>query len=113
VENLDRLSREDIVTAQLLLLNLINNGIEIVALSDNERRYSKESLAKNPTDLLFSIMILSRAHEESRTKSYRAKESWLSRKKLASQGKHINIRLPSWLDNKNGAYIVNQDKAGS
>ena len=30
VENLDRLSREDIVSAQLMLLNLIHQGIEIV-----------------------------------------------------------------------------------
>ena len=71
VENLDRLSREDIVSAQLLLLNLINQGIEIVALSDNERRYSKETLAANPFELMISIMVMSRAHEESKIKSYR------------------------------------------
>jgi DNA invertase Pin-like site-specific DNA recombinase len=52
VENLDRLSREDIVSAQLLLLNLINKGIEIVALSDNERRYSKANLIENPWELM-------------------------------------------------------------
>lgn len=111
VENLDRLSREDIVSAQLLLLNLINHGIEIVALSDNERRYSKESLAANPFELIISIMVMSRAHEESKVKSYRVKESWINRNKLASEGKHINIRLPAWLESKEKKYFVTSGKA--
>jgi len=111
VENLDRLSREDIVTAQLLLLNLINKGIEIVALSDNERRYSKVSLAANPFELMISIMVMSRAHEESKIKSYRVKESWVNRNKLAAEGRHINIRLPSWLESKNKKYFVTPTKA--
>ncbi len=111
VENLDRLSREDIVSAQLLLLNLINQGIEIVALSDNERRYSKETLAANPFELIISIMVMSRAHEESKVKSYRVKESWINRNKLAAEGKHINIRLPSWLESKNQKYFATPSKA--
>jgi len=110
VENLDRLSREDIVSAQLLLLNLINQDIEIVALSDNERRYSKESLMANPMELFISIMVMSRAHEESKIKSYRVKESWLNRKKLAAEGKHINIRLPSWLESKDDRYKTDPAK---
>jgi DNA invertase Pin-like site-specific DNA recombinase len=111
VENLDRLSREDIVSAQLLLLNLINQGVEIVALSDNERRYSKETLAANPFELIISIMVMSRAHEESKIKSYRVKESWINRNKLATEGKHINIRLPSWLESKDKKYLVTPGKA--
>jgi DNA invertase Pin-like site-specific DNA recombinase len=111
VENLDRLSRQDIVSAQLLLLNLINQGLEIVALSDNERRYSKESLAANPFELIISIMVMSRAHEESRIKSYRVKESWVNRNKLAAEGKHINIRLPAWLESKDKQYFVARGKS--
>ncbi len=110
VENLDRLSRQDITTAQLLLLQLINHGIEIVALSDNERRYSKETLAANPLELIVSILVMSRAHEESKIKSYRVKESWINRNRLAAAGKHINIRLPSWLESQNGKYIVTPGK---
>jgi len=111
VENLDRLTREDIVSAQLLLLNLIKNGIEIVALSDSERRYSKESVSANPMDLIISIMVMSRAHEESKIKSYRVKESWINRKKQAVEGKHINIRLPSWLKSEAGRYVAIPEKA--
>lgn len=111
VENLDRLSREDIVSAQLLLLNLINKGIEIVALSDNERRYSKQSLESNPFELMISIMVMSRAHEESKIKSYRVKESWATKHKLAAQGKHIKVKLPSWLESKGEQYFAIPEKA--
>lgn len=111
VENLDRLSREDIVSAQLLLLNLINKGIEIVALSDNERRYSKQSLQSNPFELMISIMVMSRAHEESKIKSYRVKESWAAKRKLAAQGKHIKVKLPSWLESKGEQYFTIPEKA--
>jgi DNA invertase Pin-like site-specific DNA recombinase len=110
VENLNRLSRQDITTAQLLFLQLIDHGLEIVALSDNERRYSKETLALNPFELIVSIMVMSRAHEESKIKSYRVKESWKARNRLAAEGKHINIRLPSWLESKDGKYVVTSGK---
>jgi DNA invertase Pin-like site-specific DNA recombinase len=111
VENLDRLSREDIVSAQLLLLNLINKGIEIVALSDNERRYSKANLIENPWELMASIMVMSRAHEESKIKSYRVKESWATKHKLAAQGKHIKVKLPAWLESKGEKYVAIPEKA--
>jgi DNA invertase Pin-like site-specific DNA recombinase len=111
VENLDRLSREEISEALALLLNLIRKGIEIVALSDNERRYTKASVNANPMELVMSIMVLARAHEESKIKSYRIKASWLNRKKLASEGKHINVQLPGWLENKNGEYVLDDSKA--
>jgi DNA invertase Pin-like site-specific DNA recombinase len=110
VENLDRLSREDITTAQLLLLNLIKNGIEIVALTDNERRYSLASVNANPFELMVSIMVLSRAHEESKIKSYRATQSWVQRNKLAAEGKHINMRLPAWLESRDGRYVTIPEK---
>ena len=111
VESLDRLSREDIVKAQLLMLNLIDKGIEIVALADNERAYNYESVTRNPTDLIMSIVILSRAHDESDKKSYRSKQNWMIKKKLAGQGKFIKTTLPGWLIYKDDKYYVEPEKA--
>jgi len=110
VENLDRLSRAEISEALALLLGLIRKGIEIVALSDNERRYTKAGVDANPMELVMSIMILSRAHEESRTRSYRIKASWYNRKKLASEGKHIRVQLPGWLESKDDKFVLNMAK---
>jgi len=111
VENLDRLSRAEISEALALLLGLIRNGIEIVALSDNERKYTKASVNANPMELVMSIMVLSRAHDESKIRSYRIKASWQNRKKLASEGKHIEVQLPGWLHSKDGKYVLDQYKA--
>jgi len=111
VENLDRLSRAEISEALALLLGLIRNGIEIVALSDNERKYTKAGVDANPMELVMSIMVLSRAHDESKTRSYRIKASWHNRKKLAMEGKHINIQLPGWLENRDGKYVLDIAKA--
>src|SRR5258706_8067050 len=59
---------------------------------------------------MISIMVMRRAHEEIKIKSYRVKESWINRNKLAAEGKHINIRLPSWLESKSKTYLVTSAK---
>lgn len=82
VENLDRLSRDKVRKALTLFLNLIDKGIEIVALSDNERRYNAASVDANSMDLVGSIMVMSRAHEESMIKSHRIKEAGLKKRDL-------------------------------
>jgi hypothetical protein len=56
-------------------------------------------------------MVLSRAHDESRTRSYRIKASWQNRKKLAIEGKHIEVQLPGWLESKDGKYVLDNAKA--
>ena len=56
-------------------------------------------------------MVMSRAHEESKIKSYRVKESWATKRKLAAQGKHIKVKLPSWLESKGEQYFAIPEKA--
>ncbi|WNC72511.1 recombinase family protein [Thalassotalea psychrophila] len=70
VENLDRLSREDILKAQRLFMELVELGITIVTGMD-KKIYSIKSITANPMELMYSIMLFSRAHEESKTKSNR------------------------------------------
>ena len=70
VENLDRLSREAIINAQQLFLKLMELGITVVTGMD-KKIYSRKSITENPMELMYSIMLFSRAHEESKTKSKR------------------------------------------
>jgi len=70
VENLDRLSRENIIKAQQLFMRLIGLGVTVVTGMDS-RIYTKESINSNPTELMVSILYFARAHEESKTKSKR------------------------------------------
>ena len=72
VEGLDRLSRAEPLTAQALLTQIIDAGVTVVTASDG-KHYSRQSLRANPMDLVYSILVMIRAHEESDTKSKRVK----------------------------------------
>lgn len=75
VESLDRLSREDVLSAQEGLLGLIRAGITVVTLIDRQS-YSRESIANDWTKLMMSLVHMARAHEESATKSVRVAKAW-------------------------------------
>ena len=110
VESLDRLSREKVRKALTVFLNLIDKGIEIVALADNERKFTADTVDKDSMSLVGSIMVMVRAHEESLMKSKRVKDSWVIRHRLASQGEFIKIQTPGWLTKKNRAFVVIPEK---
>jgi len=96
VENLDRLSRDLVTNALTQFLNIINAGITVVTLMDN-RTYSKASIDKNPTELLTSILVMMRAHEQSVEKSDRVSRAWANKRVLAAQKKPQSARCPAWL----------------
>jgi len=70
VEGLDRLSRAEPIQAQAQLAQIVNAGITVVTASDG-KQYSREHLKANPMDLVYSLLVMIRAHEESDTKSKR------------------------------------------
>ena len=74
VEGLDRLSRAEPIQAQAQLAQIINAGITVVTASDG-KEYSREKLKANPMDLVYSLLVMIRAHEESDTKSKRVTAS--------------------------------------
>ncbi|KVT95789.1 recombinase family protein [Burkholderia ubonensis] len=74
VEGLDRLSRAEPLQAQAQLAQIVNAGITVVTASDG-REYNRERLKAQPMDLVYSLLVMIRAHEESDTKSKRVKAS--------------------------------------
>ncbi len=98
VESLDRLSREEITEALEQFLAIIRSGIKIVTLSDNNREYTKETINANVGDLIVSLTIMSRAHEESKMKSIRMKAARAGERDQARNGgaKH-GSKCPGWL----------------
>lgn len=74
VEGLDRLSRAEPIQAQAQLASIINAGISVVTASDG-KVYSRERLKANPMDLVYSLLVMIRAHEESDTKSKRVRDA--------------------------------------
>ncbi len=111
VESLDRLSREHVLAAQARFLDLINAGIVIVTLADNQT-YSTEGLRADPMPLIASIIVMMRAHEESKIKSERLGAVWAKKKAAArAEGRPLTSRCPEWLAIKGGKYIVREDRA--
>jgi DNA invertase Pin-like site-specific DNA recombinase len=94
VESLDRLSREQVLTAQSLFLSIIQAGINLVTLMDGKvYRPGTIDLA----DLITSLVIMSRAHEESLTKSRRIAAAWRNKRSEASAQKPMTKWCPAWL----------------
>jgi len=97
VESLDRLSREDVLTAQSQFLDILSAGITIVTLIDG-MVYHKD---KDFTQLIISLTYMSRANNESKEKSDRIKDVIRNRKLEALQGKpRYNHHLVGWIDQK-------------
>lgn len=111
VENLDRMSRQEVTTHLNLFLSILTSGVGIYTTMD-QKLYTHESVNKNPTDLLMSILIMTRAHEESATKSRRVTEAWQTKLKQAREAKKpTSAKCPWWLrlDKDAGKYVLRPD----
>ncbi|UXT56700.1 recombinase family protein [Agrobacterium fabrum] len=71
VENLDRLSRQTPIDAQAQFIALLQAGIRIVTLTDGQV-YER---GRDFTQMIISLTIMSRGHEESARKSYNSKKN--------------------------------------
>jgi len=104
VESLDRLSRMDPFDAQYHFAGLIRAGLIVVTLVD-EQVYSGENMRgqEGLMRMFGSLMIMSRANEESRTKSQRLSEVNENKRQAAystedpSQLKRLTKIAPAWL----------------
>lgn len=94
VESLDRLSREQVLPAQALFLSIIQSGINLVTLADG-RVY--QAGTTDLGDLIVSLVIMSRAHDESQTKSLRQSDKWKSLRASATSLKPMTKWCPAWL----------------
>jgi DNA invertase Pin-like site-specific DNA recombinase len=123
IEHFDRLSRAEVRIAFRLLLDLVEAGITVVTLVD-ERVWNSESV-DDIANLITSIILMSRAHEESKSKQKRLRSAWGQRKDKAAlfddtgpnKGKRnvVTAECPRWLkvnDTRDG-FIVLEDRAES
>jgi DNA invertase Pin-like site-specific DNA recombinase len=96
VENLDRLTREDIIPALSLCLDLIQAGVRIVQLAPIEMVFDRNA---NPMQIMMMIMELSRGNSESAAKSFRLTDAWKEKKRLAASDdrRPVTGRTPQWL----------------
>ena len=107
VESLDRVSRQTPLDALDIFRRLLNAGLEIHTLIDGQK-YTKKSVDANFIQLLGSLFVMQRAHDESKTKSVRIKASVSARKKaVLEEGKLWRGSMPSWVDVVDGRIVLN------
>lgn len=111
IEQFDRLSRDQVTKALRLLLDLVEDlGITVVTMVDG-KVWDAETV-KDVTNVLTSVILMSRAHEESKAKSKRLSEVWGEKKKKAVEGtakRIVTSEGPRWLrakEDKTGFEVI-------
>lgn len=109
VESLDRLSREQIMTALHQLERIVEAGVKVVTLADGQT-YDKDSM-NDLGGLIVAIVTMSRAHNESAEKSRRIKSAYVKKREDAKAGKIYSRSCPAWLEIVNGKFKVKKKEA--
>lgn len=117
VEGLDRLSRAEPILAQGQLSSIIGAGIRVVTAADG-REYSREILKKEPMGLVYSLLTMIRAHEESDTKSKRVKAAMVARCKQWLAGTYrgpVGARQtdPAWITHAPDGFTLHPERAAA
>jgi hypothetical protein len=92
VESLDRLSRQKVIAALSMFLELLVAGVKVVTLID-QQIYDAEA---NANELMNSLGQLSRAHDESVHKSDRGAKAWEAKRRSAGS-KNLTSTCRTWL----------------
>jgi DNA invertase Pin-like site-specific DNA recombinase len=100
IENMDRVTRDDIITAQALFSLIISSGINIVTLTDQEL-YTMERFRREPEAMYRITAELIRANRESARKSQLIGDAKARKKKRLIEGSLVGepyTRLtPAWI----------------
>lgn len=99
IEQIDRLTRQDIDTASDLFRSILKKNVNIITLMDN-KIYTKNSL-KSFFDIMYSLFLMEQAYLESEKKSERILNVFEQRREKLLSGKNIQFAgaLPGWIDN--------------
>lgn len=93
VESLDRISRAGIHPALNLFMKILGKGLVLVTMNDG-RRYDGANV--DFMDMMTSLLVMQRAHEESDTKSRRLKAVWEKKRSNLKTEKATAV-CPGWL----------------
>lgn len=98
VESFDRLSRATPLDALEVLTGIVNAGLNLVTLTDPPLEFSRSILEEQPMLLHVAILVMQRAHEESKRKSGRVKDAWAELRTAAAQyGSVMTLKTPLWV----------------
>jgi DNA invertase Pin-like site-specific DNA recombinase len=106
LENLDRLSREEVVPAVNLFTGLLLAGVKVVQLNPGEVIYTAKA---DMGQIMLAVCELSRGHSESAMKSDRVGKAWANKRKNA-ETKLVTRRVPGWMKRDADGRAVLDDK---
>lgn len=112
VESLDRLSRAALPEAVGLLTQIVRAGIRVVSLIDGKEW--NEKTIEDTMNFMVSVILFSRAHEESSTKAKRVSDAF-QRKRKANQPVVSIMHGPGWVIPKEdrSGWLIDEVKATS
>ncbi len=109
IENLDRISRDDVVPATHLLTGILLAGVHIVQLNPVEQVLTAKS---DGPAITMAVMELSRGNRESVLKSERVGKAWGAKWAAARERKAVATRrLPGWVEEVRGRLELIPDRA--
>lgn len=94
IESFDRLSRDNIMIALEGFIGILNAGVNIVTLVDEQIYFAGHV---EPMQLMLSITLMAQANEESLIKSRRLSASWDNKRNKANSEK-LTKNCPAWLE---------------
>lgn len=99
IEQLDRLSRQDVDDAYQVFRKILKANVNIITLMDG-RIYTKESL-NDLMSIMYSLMLMAQANLESAKKSERILASFEKRAEKLNSGENVQYVgiFPGWIDN--------------
>lgn len=110
VESLDRLSRAAIPDAMSVLTSIVKTGVRVVSLIDGHEW--NETTIQDTMSFMLSVLLFSRAHNESSTKAKRVSEQFQARRK---EGRPVvsHGHGPGWASPKDdrSGWALDQDRA--
>ncbi len=105
-ESLDRLTRNRVNQALMLLLNITQHGVRIGLTTQNVILDLASYAAFFP--ILADMM---RSNSESEHKSFRSRANWQTKRKLAKDGVIATSQVPRWLEVRDGKIHVLEERA--
>jgi DNA invertase Pin-like site-specific DNA recombinase len=111
IESIDRLSRQSAWDALPTLQAIVNADITLATLTP-EREISRKTMADNPFLLMEVLIYMTRANEESATKSRRVKAVWQN-KRTNAPNRVMTAWCPSWLtlNKDNDGFVIVAERA--
>ena len=97
VESLDRLSRTQVMDALELFTGILRSGITIVTMGPPEQVYTWGSINGDFGQLIITLTVMARAHEESQRKSERIRAAFANKRALSQRGIRTNSSPPRWI----------------